>query len=373
MPKVLHCIAAMAGGGGQRQLVHVVRAQLRAGLDAQVAVIFDGPQMAALTATGAVIHRMAGLHYYDPRSAVSLVRIIRATRPDIVQAWGSPMELYGGLAARVTGRPWVLNELSGGPWMPGVYGYTRNRIRLWSAGSASAVVANSVGACNRWRPRVSPRVPCRVVPNILPLDEIRDALPRPREELGLQADQKVVLSAGRFSRVKNWPAVVGALQDVMARTDAVAFFCGEGPMRGSVESLVRQRGLASRVFFRGFVSDLWSWMKLADVCVSASASEGCPNVVLEAMACSCPVVVSDIPAHREMLADDMAYFAPAGRPGEIARCIVAALSDPAEADRRSGLALARARSNSVATTVEALAEVYRLVLAHRTRQRQQVR
>lgn len=364
--RVLHCIAAMAGGGGQRQLVHVVREQLRAGLDAEVAVIFDGPCMAALTATGTVIHRMCGLHYYDPRSLASLVRIIRATRPDIVQAWGPPMELYGGAASALTGTPWILNERSGGPWTPGVFGYTRNRIRLCSARTAAAVVANSAGACKRWRRRVAARVPCRVVPNVLPLDEIRDAVPRSRARLGLRADQKVVLAAGRFCRGKNWPAVVGALHDVMARTSAVAFFCGEGPLRAHVEALVRQRGLASRVFFRGFVPDLWSWMKFADVCVSASASEGCPNVVLEAMACSCPLVVSDIPAHRELLSGDMAYFAPAGRAGEIARCIVAALSDPAEAARRSGLALAWAGGNSPAATIEALRDVYDEVLSHRT-------
>jgi glycosyltransferase involved in cell wall biosynthesis len=50
-------------------------------------------------------------------------------------------------------------------------------------------------------------------------------------------------------------------------------------------------------------------MKRADAFAFMSKFEGCPNVVLEAMACGCPLVLSDIPAHREILDEGRAYFA----------------------------------------------------------------
>ena len=51
-------------------------------------------------------------------------------------------------------------------------------------------------------------------------------------------------------------------------------------------------------------------MKASDAFVSTSTFEGQPNAVLEAMACGCPLVVSDIPAHREFLDDQTAAIVP---------------------------------------------------------------
>ena len=47
-------------------------------------------------------------------------------------------------------------------------------------------------------------------------------------------------------------------------------------------------------------------MKSAAALVSPAIFEGSPNVVLEGMACGVPLVVSDIPEHRELLEDSAA-------------------------------------------------------------------
>jgi len=51
-------------------------------------------------------------------------------------------------------------------------------------------------------------------------------------------------------------------------------------------------------------------MKTASVSVSVSHVEGMPNAVIEAMAARCPLVVSEIPQHREILDDASARFVP---------------------------------------------------------------
>jgi glycosyltransferase involved in cell wall biosynthesis len=56
------------------------------------------------------------------------------------------------------------------------------------------------------------------------------------------------------------------------------------------------------VQFTGMVprAAVYAQMAEADVYVSTSHGEGLPVAVLEAMACRCPVVLSDIPPHREL-------------------------------------------------------------------------
>lgn len=78
------------------------------------------------------------------------------------------------------------------------------------------------------------------------------------------------------------------------------------------EDMIRKSGLAKRILHVGFVDtvDLPSLYSLARVLIQPSYAEGFGFTVLEAMACGCPVVVSDIPAMREMVQDAGVYIAP---------------------------------------------------------------
>jgi glycosyltransferase involved in cell wall biosynthesis len=70
----------------------------------------------------------------------------------------------------------------------------------------------------------------------------------------------------------------------------------EGAMEKELRDLAERRGLAEKVIFAGPRSreELYLWYSAADVFVLASAHEGCPNVVLEALACGTPVVATAV-------------------------------------------------------------------------------
>jgi len=80
---------------------------------------------------------------------------------------------------------------------------------------------------------------------------------------------------------------------------------GEGPMRGQLERLVCALGLAGRVHFLGrrVPEDVALWMNVADCLCLSSASEGMPNVVLEARASGLPVVATPAGACPELSLD----------------------------------------------------------------------
>jgi glycosyltransferase involved in cell wall biosynthesis len=100
------------------------------------------------------------------------------------------------------------------------------------------------------------------------------------------------------------------------------------------------------------VDNLWDLMSCADAFVSLSRFEGCPNAVLEAMACGCPVVVSDIPAHREMLDESSARFADPDDTAKAAAELKATLMSGDGGRARVARALAAGRP------VEATARLY---------------
>ncbi len=94
-------------------------------------------------------------------------------------------------------------------------------------------------------------------------------------------------------------------------------FIGAGQLRAPLTAAIDGRGLANRVEITGLVprDTVYEHLSRADVFVSASRGEGLPVAVLEAMACHRPVVLSDIPPHREIAAGT--DFIPLVAPGDV--------------------------------------------------------
>jgi glycosyltransferase involved in cell wall biosynthesis len=169
---------------------------------------------------------------------------------------------------------------------------------------------------------------------------------------------------------KNLEVLVSALRRVLSDPRTVAALCGEGPLRSTLERSLAEYGIADRVRLPGYVSNVWGWLKRADVFVSVSRFEGQPNAVLEAMSCGCPVVVSDIPAHREFLDEESAVLVNVDAPAALAEAITGVLSENEAATRRA----ARARATVAQWSINAIgrrhAAVYEEVLVdHRGRSR----
>ena len=85
---------------------------------------------------------------------------------------------------------------------------------------------------------------------------------------------------------------------------------GDGPDRTSLEEKVEERGLRSRVIFRGCVAEeeKFQLLSVSDVYVSSSLHEGFGLIFIEAMACGLPIVAFDNGGHKDFLADGMTGY-----------------------------------------------------------------
>ena len=83
---------------------------------------------------------------------------------------------------------------------------------------------------------------------------------------------------------------------------------GDGPERASLEDKARALGLEGAVEFLGLREDVPALLAAADVLVLSSDDEGFPNVLLEAMEASRPVVATDVGDVRDVVRDGETGF-----------------------------------------------------------------
>jgi glycosyltransferase involved in cell wall biosynthesis len=88
------------------------------------------------------------------------------------------------------------------------------------------------------------------------------------------------------------------------RPDLRLVMLGNGSQAASLRRIFIQAGVMDQVYFPGQVNyaDLPRFYRSADLYVSASHSDGTSISLLEALACGCPALVSDIPGNREWVA-----------------------------------------------------------------------
>jgi glycosyltransferase involved in cell wall biosynthesis len=117
----------------------------------------------------------------------------------------------------------------------------------------------------------------------------------------IKDDRFTVLSVGRLDPVKDPMALLEAFARA-ADLDAGLVFIGTGALESAAAARARSLGVQDRVLFTGLIprDEVFLRCASADVLVSTSHGEGLPVAVMEAMASRCPVILSDIPPHREL-------------------------------------------------------------------------
>jgi glycosyltransferase involved in cell wall biosynthesis len=139
----------------------------------------------------------------------------------------------------------------------------------------------------------------------------------------------VIISAGRFVELKDFPTLIKAFAIVREKYPVRLLLLGEGDKRGELEQLVRQLGMEDDVFMPGFVNNPYAYMKKARVFVLSSKWEGLSNVLIEAMACGTLLISTDCPSGPREILEDGKYglLVPVGNEKAMAEAILKALKN----------------------------------------------
>ncbi len=106
--------------------------------------------------------------------------------------------------------------------------------------------------------------------------------------------EKTVTAVGSLQHQKGFDVLITAFANVAKQhPDWFLNIWGEGPLRAELQELITTLGLTERVFLKGRTKKLFKELTKSGVFVLSSRYEGIPNVMLEALACSCPVIATE--------------------------------------------------------------------------------
>ncbi len=251
---------------------------------------------------------------WDVFSLLTIKKIIRSYRPDIVQT-------YMGRATRLTRVPGNIKTVHvarlGGYYK--IKGYYEH---------AHAWVGNTKALCdyliNKGIP--SHRVYCignfvEIPPPISPGD--RKKL---RESLGLPEDAIMIFSLGRFNSKKAFDTLLHAMALLPSAIHSRPLFlmiAGDGPLAEDLRSLAKKLGIEGRIKWLGWQEKPDPFYDLADIFVCPSRVETLGNVILEAWAHALPVVSTSTPGALELIQNqEDGLLVPIDQPSELADTLI---------------------------------------------------
>ena len=235
------------------------------------------------------------------RTAVRLLRqALDRQQPAIVQSFLFHANVVASLAAT----PW--------PAMRVVHGLRVADPRAWrhwveriAARRADKVVcvSDAVARFARTRSRID-AAKIVTIANGVDCDFV-DAQPAtPLTSLGLAPNRRAIAALGRLEPQKGFDWLLEAAAVFLPQlSQHDLILVGDGPERASLTAQAKRLEIADRVWMPGWRNDAIGILKACDLFVMTSRWEGMPNALLEAMACSLPVVATRVEGVEEVVAE----------------------------------------------------------------------
>jgi glycosyltransferase involved in cell wall biosynthesis len=346
--------------------MHIARAALAEGFDVHVATAPDfADHVEQIRAGGLNFHELELRRgrwtvFEECRLAASLYKLYREIRPDIVHHVTIKPVLCGTLAARLASVPAIVNSVSG-------LGFIFTAADRWASfrriavslaykvlcgGAAVRVIFENNDDLKMFLDRRIIRAQqAALIRGVgVDLERFRPSAPRsgvplvvlPARMLWDKGVREFCLAA---ATVRAW--------GVQARFALVGGLDGENPA-GIPETWLREQELTGVVEWWGWRKDMAAVYSAAHVVCLPSYREGLPTVLLEAAACGCALVTTNVPGCREVVRDgETGLLVESRDPAALAQALRTVILDSSLRERMSVAAQRRVAGEFSADQVRA--------------------
>jgi starch synthase (maltosyl-transferring) len=328
--KILFVITDLNTGGVPLHLLRLARYLSAAGESVCVVSLSPlGPVAEPLSRSGIETLSCEAAGPWDWRVVPRLGDLIGESRPDVVHALLFHANVAARLAAVLCGfdRRRLICEIQTVEierrWHLAVDCWTQGLCR-WVVGNSPSVIQHLAS-----RAHIDP-FRLRLIQGGVDAQAVQSAQPVGREALGIPGGEPLLLWVGRLDPIKGLDVLVEATAILIRARPVQVAIVGDGPYRTELERLVARASLTDRIHLLGRRDDVPRLLRSADVFVFPSRTEGLPNALLEAMAAGLPVVTTDAPGCRDLIAHGCTgLIVPVDDAAALAREVERVLSDGA--------------------------------------------
>jgi glycosyltransferase involved in cell wall biosynthesis len=301
---ILHLIESSEGGGAETVVLSLAKALRNKGNNCVIGLLQTGWLNDQVKEAGFDTIIIEQKRSYDLGCLWRLATLVRKFKIDLIHAHEFMMNTYGTMTGFLKGIP-VVTTIHGKNY----YGEkTRRKIAYRFVSRLSRMVAVSddlacflaeeIGIskdrintiyngidCERYNGNVSSGIALTV-----------------RESLSIPAQSPVVATVGMLFPVKDHLTLLRAAVKVTRRfPDVIFVICGDGELKDRLRKAANDLRIADNVRLAGFRDDIPGLLRITDVYVCSSLSEGLSLSILEAMAAGKPVVASNVGGNPEVV------------------------------------------------------------------------
>jgi len=309
--------------------------------------------------------------FNDIKSFVSIFRVLRKSKPDIVHTHTSKAGILGRLTAWMARVPIIIHTPHGHVFY-GHFGRLLSRIFLQMEKLLGRITHHQIALtpeeCNDYFSlRVSQPSNTSVIHSGIDLHRFIEGAKqrtRKRKELGIPPDSLLVGYVGWLIPIKGVTYLVSAMEKVAEKhPKSLLVLVGKGDDKGEEEIKLKEQveraGLTSKVLFLGWRPDVDEIMGCFDIFVLPSLNEGMGRVLVEAMAAGLPIVASRAGGIPDLVKDGQnGLLVPPEDASALEKAISVLLEDKAQRKRMGEAGKKMCRPYSAEAMVEQIDNLY---------------